>query len=56
MPSECPSCHEKSIDLLGQGTEQLEEEVSRLFPEAKVARMDTDTTRGKIPMKNNRRF
>ena len=47
MPSECPSCHEKSIDLLGQGTEQLEEEVSRLFPEAKVARMDTDTTRGK---------
>jgi primosomal protein N' (replication factor Y) len=47
MPSECPSCHEKSIDLFGQGTEQLEEEVSRLFPEAKVGRMDTDTTRGK---------
>jgi|AGTN01.1.fsa_nt_gi primosomal protein N'' len=47
MPTECPSCGEKDLEPLGQGTEQLEEEVSRLFPGIIVARMDTDTTRGK---------
>lgn len=44
---ECPVCHEQSVEMLGQGTEKLEEEVSKLFPEAAIARMDTDTTRGK---------
>ncbi len=44
---ECPVCHEKSIELVGTGAEKLEEEVSQLFPGASVARMDTDTTRGK---------
>jgi primosomal protein N' (replication factor Y) len=33
--------------MLGLGTEQLEEEVATLFPDATIARMDTDTTRGK---------
>ena len=47
VPTECPSCHEKSLEMLGQGTEQLEEETARLFPDARIARMDTDTTRGK---------
>ena len=47
VPPECPSCHEKSLEMLGQGTEQLEEETARLFPDARIARMDTDTTRGK---------
>lgn len=45
--SECPVCHEKSIEPVGMGTEKLEEEVTQLFPGATVARMDTDTTRGK---------
>lgn len=44
---ECPVCKEESVELLGQGTEKLEEEVAHLFPTARVARMDTDTTRGK---------
>jgi primosomal protein N' (replication factor Y) len=47
VPEECPSCHQKSLEMLGLGTEQLEEEVALLFPGATIARMDTDTTRGK---------
>ncbi len=46
-PKECPVCHEKSIEPMGLGTEKLEEEVAQLFPHYPVARMDTDTTRGK---------
>ncbi|MBK5194521.1 MAG: primosomal protein N' [Proteiniphilum sp.] len=47
LPTECPSCLEKSLKPLGLGTEQLEEEVSLLFPGTVVARMDMDSTRGK---------
>jgi primosomal protein N' (replication factor Y) len=47
LPTACPSCHEQRLKPLGQGTEQLEEEVSLLFPGAVVARMDMDSTRGK---------
>lgn len=47
LPTECPSCHEKSLVPLGLGTEQLEEEVAGLFPGSVVARMDMDSTRGK---------
>lgn len=45
--AECPVCHEQSVEPVGTGTEKLEEEVAKLFPDAVVARMDTDTTRGK---------
>ncbi|MDR1518300.1 MAG: primosomal protein N' [Dysgonamonadaceae bacterium] len=47
IPKECPVCHETQIDVLGQGTEQVEEEALNLFPDAVSARMDTDTTRTK---------
>lgn len=47
LPSGCPSCHEGELKSLGTGTERLEEEVAQLFPDAVVARMDSDTTRGK---------
>ena len=43
--AECPVCHEQSVEPVGTGTEKLEEEVAKLFPDAVVARMDTDTTR-----------
>ena len=46
VATECPDCGEGSLQHLGSGTEQLAEEVSTLFPDAVVARMDTDTTRG----------
>lgn len=40
----CPECHEKSINDLGVGTEKIEEELNKLFPESKILRMDFDTT------------
>lgn len=40
----CPKCGGKHIRLTGLGTQKLEDEVSRLFPDARVLRMDTDTT------------
>ena len=41
---ECPSCHSKSLNDFGMGTEKLEEYVKNNFPLAKVVRMDVDTT------------
>ncbi len=45
--SVCDTCGAKSIKQLGLGTEKLEEVVSALFPDARVARMDRDTTKNK---------
>ena len=39
----CPECHEKSINDLGVGTEKVEEELNKLFPESRILRMDFDT-------------
>lgn len=43
----CPHCHTGHLIQSGQGTERLEEESQALFPEAKIIRMDRDTTQGK---------
>ena len=40
----CPECGEKSMSTLGTGTEKIEEEITKLFPDKKVVRMDYDTT------------
>jgi primosomal protein N' (replication factor Y) len=47
VPRECPSCTSTRIRTVGTGTEKLEEELSAVFPDARVARMDLDTTRSK---------
>jgi primosomal protein N' (replication factor Y) (superfamily II helicase) len=47
MPKTCPACENPTLDSKGFGTEQIEIELHTLFPEAKVGRMDSDTTRGK---------
>ena len=47
MLQNCRSCNSVELDSKGFGTEQIEDEVKQLFPEARVARMDLDTTRGK---------
>ena len=47
MQQFCGACGGVEIDSKGFGTEQIQEEIEVLFPEAKVARMDLDTTRGK---------
>ena len=43
----CPKCQEKSLDDRGLGTEKLEQELKKEFPECRVIRMDADTTRNK---------
>ncbi len=43
----CGACGGHKLNSKGFGTEQIEEELTRLFPDAKVGRMDLDTTRGK---------
>ncbi len=43
----CQACGNASLDTKGFGTQQIEEEVKELFPQARVGRMDFDTTRGK---------
>lgn len=47
LPESCAACGSPELDTKGFGTEQVEEEVKKLFPDAKVGRMDLDTTRGK---------
>ena len=46
-PSVCPECGSKYIAGFGVGTEKVEEQVKKLFPDARVLRMDMDTTRKK---------
>ncbi|MDC1106722.1 primosomal protein N' [Prolixibacteraceae bacterium] len=47
FPKECPSCHSREIKDIGYGTEKIESEIKELFPQAKLLRMDLDTTRKK---------
>jgi primosomal protein N' (replication factor Y) (superfamily II helicase) len=44
LPKTCPSCGAETIREFGIGTEKVAEEVARLFPQARVLRMDSDTT------------
>lgn len=47
IPTECPSCKNATLSTRGFGTEKIEDELAILFPEARVVRMDMDTTRRK---------
>ncbi|MDE7403031.1 MAG: primosomal protein N' [Muribaculaceae bacterium] len=47
LPAVCPACGQNSIDKYGYGTERISEEVAQVLPEARVSRMDLDTTRNK---------
>jgi primosomal protein N' (replication factor Y) (superfamily II helicase) len=47
LPSHCGNCHSTGMITRGFGTEKIEDEIKIVFPSAKVARMDQDTTRGK---------
>lgn len=47
IPTECPSCENATLSTRGFGTEKIEDELAILFPEARVVRMDMDTTRRK---------
>ena len=45
VPAECPACGSKELQTRGYGTEKIEDQVRDIFPEARIARMDLDTTR-----------
>lgn len=47
LPDKCPSCGQQTLKNYGFGTERIEEEISQLFPNSVVKRMDLDTTRSK---------
>ena len=47
MVKTCPECGSKYIGTFGTGTQKVEEEINRLYPQAKTLRMDFDTTREK---------
>lgn len=47
MPNSCAACGSNTLDTKGFGTEQIELELKKLFPEHVIGRMDLDTTRGK---------
>lgn len=52
MPTVCPACGNVDLKNRGYGTERIEDDVEKLFPEAKVARMDLDTTRTRNSYEN----
>lgn len=45
IPTECPCCGSTDLRTRGFGTEKIEEQVREVFPEARISRMDLDTTR-----------
>ena len=52
VPPRCPTCRSKEIRSLGFGTEKLEDDLQILLPDAKIQRMDLDTTRRKNAFQN----
>jgi len=47
VPLVCPECASEHIRFFGTGTQKVQEEIASLFPEARILRMDVDTTRQK---------
>ncbi|MBS1525270.1 MAG: primosomal protein N' [Bacteroidetes bacterium] len=51
-PAICPACGSTHMEYKGFGTEKIEDELSMLLPEARIARMDLDTTRSRNSLQN----
>lgn len=47
IPQVCPNCGSRKIKYYGSGTQKVQEELEKLLPDAKILRMDVDTTRTK---------
>ena len=45
LPQRCPQCEAQAMEIVGIGTERIEQEVGVMFPEARVLRVDSDTLR-----------
>lgn len=48
VPDVCPECSSRYIRFFGTGTQKLQEELMKLFPDVRIVRMDQDTTGGKM--------
>ena len=48
VPKTCPACASSHLSFMGYGTQQLEDELTRRYPNARILRMDTDTTSTKL--------
>lgn len=46
VPGTCPTCNSSDVEVLGFGTERVEDEVSRIIPGARCGRLDSDTSPG----------
>lgn len=51
-PKICPNCEENKFINMGYGTEKIEDDLQNLFPEARIKRMDLDTTRTRTAYEN----
>ena len=47
LPDLCPACQLPGLEIVGYGTERIEDDIDALFPGEKISRMDLDTTRSK---------
>jgi primosomal protein N' (replication factor Y) len=47
LPDLCPACGLPGIEIVGYGTERIEDDIDQVFPGEKISRMDLDTTRNK---------
>jgi len=52
LHDKCPSCGNKHIRFFGIGTEKIVQELTKLYPDAKILRMDADTTAGRMAHEN----
>ena len=52
MPNQCNACGMTSLNKKGVGTQQIEEQIKKIFPNINVSRMDWDSTRGKWDFDN----
>ena len=50
VPKHCPKCESEHLYYLGAGSQQGEERLQELFPDARIGRMDRDTVRGRYDM------
>jgi len=48
LPDKCPDCHSADIKNLGFGTEKVEDEIQSLFPQARIDRLDIDSSRNRF--------
>ncbi len=47
LPDLCPACQLPGLEIIGYGTERIEDDIDAVFPGEKISRMDLDTTRSK---------